>query len=495
MNKDFLHKQDADLLTREEQIALIRLGKERWNEWRRKQPECIPDLIQADLRGAILKELDLRRARLNGALLARADLFGSDLSGAQFCGADLSEVRAANVNLAGADLRGTTLRNAFLVKANLNGARLNGADLHEARIKGVTLDRADLSGANLSQTHLNRSTLNEANLSGAKLLEVDIQETDLPDNMLWANQLWSYRRLLEPELPAHDEEEIMVQQHFAVKYQPRVVLKGIGGSVHVRSWNVSEINVRCLRGTAVDQVPEIHQEQETVFITGGTCALEILVPRIPHGIVTFDRSSTDTVTTALSAEHIAGELVIEGTGSVQVRSIENRVSLYAIAGDVEIEHVRHRVALEQIAGSVLVRDAVSVCMDLVRGSVCAEDIQQQFHCGFVSGNCTVQGKGQTQISIASVEGNAHLSGVVSRLDCQVGGNATIHLTVTPGAHARLRTGGTLTVEVPEPANFQISATTDGIIEGAASGGGFATIKYGAFLATLDLVAGANIQLL
>ena len=67
---------------------------EEWNEWRRENPDVVPDLTLAALNGK-----DLSGANLSGANLRRARLDGVNLSGARLGDVDLSRVR-----LTGADL-------------------------------------------------------------------------------------------------------------------------------------------------------------------------------------------------------------------------------------------------------------------------------------------------------------------------------------------------------------------------------------------------------
>ncbi|EDQ2305064.1 pentapeptide repeat-containing protein [Salmonella enterica] len=92
------------------------------------------DLRDANLRGAYLSDADLRGADLRGAYLSDANLFGADLFGA---------------DLRGADLFGADLRDAYLSDANLFGADLFGADLRGADLFGADLRDADLRDANL----------------------------------------------------------------------------------------------------------------------------------------------------------------------------------------------------------------------------------------------------------------------------------------------------------------------------------------------------------
>jgi len=114
----------------------------------------------ADLRGAVLSDADLRGADLRGAVLSGAVLSGADLRDADLSGAVLS-----GADLSGAVLRGAVLSGAVLSDAVLRGAVLSGADL-----SGAVLSGADLSGAVLSGAVLSGADLRDADLSGVPII-------------------------------------------------------------------------------------------------------------------------------------------------------------------------------------------------------------------------------------------------------------------------------------------------------------------------------------
>jgi uncharacterized protein YjbI with pentapeptide repeats len=91
-------------MAREEHMARIHQGVAAWNQWRADNPEVVPDLGEAGLRG-----LDLTGANLDSADLKGADLRGTSLSRA---------------TLVGADLRGANLFKAVVDDADLDGANL-----------------------------------------------------------------------------------------------------------------------------------------------------------------------------------------------------------------------------------------------------------------------------------------------------------------------------------------------------------------------------------
>lgn len=99
-------------------------------------------LAGADLRGA-----DLRNSNLKGKSLCGADLMCANMKGANLGLADLmyANMKGANLELANltkTNLRGACLRNTYLWNANLRGADLRGADM-----EGAVIHFADLRGA------------------------------------------------------------------------------------------------------------------------------------------------------------------------------------------------------------------------------------------------------------------------------------------------------------------------------------------------------------
>jgi uncharacterized protein YjbI with pentapeptide repeats len=158
--------------SRSDYLALLKIGVEEWNQWRRQNPEKIPNLSRANFDGADLKEVDLSRADLNMANLSKADLSRADLSRATLIrtnlrGADLSRAALSSTYLNGADLkeadlRGATLSRATLRLANLGKADLRGADLGEANLRLVNFSKANLRLTNLSKAELSGANFSEA---------------------------------------------------------------------------------------------------------------------------------------------------------------------------------------------------------------------------------------------------------------------------------------------------------------------------------------------
>lgn len=140
-----LRERDQSSVRREtvpadsEHVELLRRGPRAWNEWRRRNPNTVPNLTQITLSagerqmGAVHGgPVNLASARLRRASLRFATLSGADLEEADLTDADLTDARLDGANLANADLS-----HALLTRTDLKGARfyrtkLNGANLQDA---------------------------------------------------------------------------------------------------------------------------------------------------------------------------------------------------------------------------------------------------------------------------------------------------------------------------------------------------------------------------
>ena len=148
------------------------------------------DLQDADLREANLKSADLRGAYINQTNLREADLSGANLHGVHLQNVNLEKavligtmlhevVFTSGVNLQQALLMQADLREATLELAMMQGAQLHFANLTDANLRGAWLDNAILENAKLINTNLEGASLFGANLQGAQLDGANLQGADL----------------------------------------------------------------------------------------------------------------------------------------------------------------------------------------------------------------------------------------------------------------------------------------------------------------------------
>ena len=112
-------------MDRDEALKLLKGGPEGIREWnlRRKAGEALPDLVQADLTGADLNEVNLQMANLIAANLTDATLRGANLSRAI-----LSDARLLRTNLS----------NSICSCCNLNGSHVGGGNFRMADFSRAT---------------------------------------------------------------------------------------------------------------------------------------------------------------------------------------------------------------------------------------------------------------------------------------------------------------------------------------------------------------------
>jgi uncharacterized protein YjbI with pentapeptide repeats len=135
------------------------------------------NLQGADLSGADLSQADLSRANLHAARLVGANLTGANLVGANFSDTDLTDARLDKTYLRLADFTRANLTRATLVEADGRGW-LETDDKKNIRERHTSFQEAILRGANLSEAYLRMCNFRGADLSEAKLISADLSGVD-----------------------------------------------------------------------------------------------------------------------------------------------------------------------------------------------------------------------------------------------------------------------------------------------------------------------------
>ncbi|NEP34027.1 pentapeptide repeat-containing protein [Moorena sp. SIO3B2] len=130
----FITQQQAN----NEDLILYQKRLEAWNQWRERNTELVPELMERNLTGANLRGANLSNVNLTGANLTQANLTQANLS---------------NVNLTGANLS-----QANLSEANLNQANLTGANLTAVQALNTKFEQANFTGACIQDWNINRAT-------------------------------------------------------------------------------------------------------------------------------------------------------------------------------------------------------------------------------------------------------------------------------------------------------------------------------------------------
>lgn len=127
----------------------------------------ILSLQDADLRNALLNDVQLPEASFSGALLSEANLSSSDLTNSLFAGAMLNKAKLSSAKLQNATFAGANLVKAELRHADLRGANMQKANLEDANLLRANLRNATLNGANLKNANLDQAILTEVSYDEA----------------------------------------------------------------------------------------------------------------------------------------------------------------------------------------------------------------------------------------------------------------------------------------------------------------------------------------
>ncbi len=138
-------------------------------------PEQLREIVEAHRKWVETNEKEGAQALLWGTNLQGANLVNANLRLAILTNANLQEA-----NLYQANLQGANLINANLQRANLFDATLQGALLLGANLQGANLTNANLQEASLVEANLQGADLSNANLQGAVLRNATLQGADLP---------------------------------------------------------------------------------------------------------------------------------------------------------------------------------------------------------------------------------------------------------------------------------------------------------------------------
>ena len=163
-----------------EHLEILMQGVEKWNAWRKENPDIAPDLADVNLEGinlrfAWLHNADLRNANLRGVRLKYTNLNNANLSGANLRFAKLYRSSLVNANFGFADLR----------KSNLLQTNLSNASLTNANLSDSSLIRANLTEANLSYADLSRVKFNNAFFRGAFLNQTSLNNADFNNSVFY----------------------------------------------------------------------------------------------------------------------------------------------------------------------------------------------------------------------------------------------------------------------------------------------------------------------
>ncbi len=163
---------------------ILRKGVSFWNEWRKGNPDVVPDLAGVNLSKQNLSRINLSRANLAGSTLNEAILYESDLRGARLNDSDLRAVNMSKAILNNANLGKANLSQAFLVDAKLENCYLRHAILTKANLFGAYFASADMQECDLREAILYQVNFSKTDLTGANFTRANLKEVDLAEAIL-----------------------------------------------------------------------------------------------------------------------------------------------------------------------------------------------------------------------------------------------------------------------------------------------------------------------
>lgn len=133
----------------QKQVALLLEGVERWNEWRKTEPQVIPDLSGIELEGLHLNKANFQHVNFRGAIFRGVRLDFADFRGSDLRDCTWEKVRAIGADFSEADFSGSTLSFCDLSMARLEGIRFSGTTLVSCDLTDARPLEIDFYGATL----------------------------------------------------------------------------------------------------------------------------------------------------------------------------------------------------------------------------------------------------------------------------------------------------------------------------------------------------------
>jgi uncharacterized protein YjbI with pentapeptide repeats len=170
-------------------VAKLKEGVSNWNQWRKQNPDEVPDLSGADFDNADLFEGDLEGVifpvpgslygRPVGIQIERLDLSRANLSGASFKGACLvlsifKDANCHKANFSGSELMAANFSDADLLETDFSQAKLQGACFRSAHLTETIFRFCDLSYASFENAKCYKSDIRHA-----VLIETNFEKTKI----------------------------------------------------------------------------------------------------------------------------------------------------------------------------------------------------------------------------------------------------------------------------------------------------------------------------
>ncbi len=155
---------------------LFHKGPETWNDWRKNNPNRIPDLTEVTLKNVIIEDYDFSKINFEHQVFSGSTIDNVDFSSSNLSYTDFKDATIINSNFFKADLfraylSSTILKNCSLFVTNANYTRFYGT-----RIENCLIDEnTNFAYANFDNALIVNSNVEEANIKESNLKECDFE--------------------------------------------------------------------------------------------------------------------------------------------------------------------------------------------------------------------------------------------------------------------------------------------------------------------------------
>lgn len=200
----------------QQHVDLLKEGVGVWNQWRRENPDRIPDLSGIDIMpeqvpqgpgGRILRQ-NYSNINFKGVDLTGASFFMAIFSNAHFDGAKMEKISLADCYLGG----------VYFNNANLTGAIFNGSELNHADFTNAILVNSSFVQTSMWLTDFSNADLRNSDFERAMLVEAVLKGANISGSRIYGISAWNI---------VTDEHTLQSDLIITLKNEPTIAVDNI----------------------------------------------------------------------------------------------------------------------------------------------------------------------------------------------------------------------------------------------------------------------------
>jgi hypothetical protein len=209
-----------------------------------------------------------------------------------------------------------------------------------------------------------------------------------------------------------------MEERIPVGEAPQLIIKHIGGSLSLHTWDRREIQ---LRSDEEESHIQVSGQEQVLYSTNGDCIIHAPVDTELQITTLHGDGQISGVLGAITIDTAHGNLHLRHAGELEIQ---------AIHGDLSLHHVQGSVQLELVGGNAEIGD--------VEGNLQVEGVGGDLHVRHVRGAVNAHCRGSCSVEVALVEGEA----------CHIHAGGDIHCRVPNAidADVQLKAGGDILVK-------------------------------------------------